>query len=171
MSLYIPKMLVKRRRDPIWFNSDIRHQLKCLRTLKRRYRFHSTPQRENKIHQLEDSLQRKLILAKSNYETRLVESYQTSNCSKIFTYIRSISNQNVLPSTLYLDDTHAISDIEKASLFNFYFYSVFTRSMFQLPPLHELGLPESFISDVNICDSDVFNVLRSLNETKAMHGL
>ena len=49
MSLYyIPKMLVKHRRDPIWFNSDIRHQLKCLRTLKRRFRFHSTPQRENK---------------------------------------------------------------------------------------------------------------------------
>ena len=74
----------------------------------------------------------------------------------------------MLPSTLYLDDTHAISDIEKASLFNFYFYSVFTRSTFQLPPLHELELPESFIGDVNICDSDVFNVLRSLDETKAM---
>ena len=93
----------------------------------------------------------------------------SSSCAgKCHNYICSISNQNVLPSTLYLDDTHAISDLEKASLFNFYFYSVFTRSTFQLPPLHELGLPESFISDVNICDSDVFNVLRSLDETKAM---
>ena len=77
MSLFIPKKQVKCRRDPIWFNSDIRHQLKCLRTLKRRSRLNSTPQCENKIQQLEDSLQLKLGLAKSHYETKLIESYHT----------------------------------------------------------------------------------------------
>ena len=81
MSLYIPKMMVKGRQDPVWFNSEMRHHLKRLRTMKRRFRFHATPQLESKIpvHQLNDFLQQKLILAKLNYETRLIETYQSSN--------------------------------------------------------------------------------------------
>ena len=55
MSLYIPKMMVKRRQD------EIRHHLKRLRTMKRRFRFHATPPLESKIHQLDDFLQQKLI--------------------------------------------------------------------------------------------------------------
>ena len=49
MLLYIPKMMVKRRQDPVWFNSEIRHHLKRLRTMKRRFRFHATLQLESKI--------------------------------------------------------------------------------------------------------------------------
>ena len=74
----------------------------------------------------------------------------------------------MLPPILFFDDTHATSDSEKATLFNFYFFSVFTRSTFQLPLLHEVPLPESYICDVNISESDVFKVLQCLDETKAM---
>ena len=168
MSLYIPKMLLKRRQDPVWFNSEKRHHLKRLRTMKRRFRFHATPPLKSKIHQLDDFLQQKLILAKSNYETRLIETYQSSNSSKIFSYIRSLSTQNMLPSTLYLENILATTDFEKASLFNLYFHSVFTKSAFQLPQLNELDLPESFICDINVSESNVFNILQSLDVSKAM---
>ena len=115
--------------------------------MKRRFRVHATLQLESKIHQLDDFLQQKLILAKSNYETRLIETYQSSNSSNIFSYIRSLSTQNMLPSTLYLENILATTDFEKASLFNLYFHSVFTKSTFQLPQLNELDLPESFICE------------------------
>ena len=42
MLLYIPRMLVKRRQGPKWFNSDVRHHQKCLRTLKRKFNIHPT---------------------------------------------------------------------------------------------------------------------------------
>ena len=108
------------------------------------------------------------ILAKSNYETRLIETYQSSNSSKIFSYIRSLSAQNMLPSTLYLENILATTDFEKASLFNLYFHSVFTKSAFQLPQLNEFDLPESFICDINVSESNVFKILQSLDVSKAM---
>ena len=56
----------------------------------------------------------------------------------------------MLPSTLYLENILATTGFEKASLFNLYFHSVFTKSTFQLPQLNELDLPESFICDINV---------------------
>ena len=125
MSLYVPRILVKRRQDPKWFNSNIRHHQKCLRMLRRRFIVQPTLQRENKIRHMENLLQSKLVQAKSDYESELIESHHISNSSAIFSYIRSIS---VLPSTLHLDDVFAVSDSEKESLFNTYFHSVFTSS-------------------------------------------
>ena len=117
---------------------------------------------------MESLLQSKLIQAKSDYESKLIESHNISNSSAIYSYIRSISNQNILPSTLFLDNTIAVSDADKASLFNKYFHSVFTRSSFQLPPISELETPSIFISDINISEVDIYRVLRSLDVTKAM---
>ena len=116
---------------------------------------------------MESLLQSKLVQAKSDYETKLIESHNISNSSAIYTYIRSISNQNVLPSTLFLDDNFAVSDTDKAYLFNKYFHSVYTRSSFQLPPISELETPSIYISDIN-SEVDVYRVLRSLDVTKAM---
>ena len=167
MLLYIPRMLVKRRQGPKWFNSDVRHQQKCLRTLKRKFNIHPTQERKNKILKMERLLQSKLVQAKSDYETKLIESHNSSNSSAIYSYIRSISNQSVIPPTLHLDNIVAVSDSDKASLFNGYFHSVFTRSSFQLPPSRELETPPSILSDIAISELDVFRALRSLDVTKA----
>ena len=96
MLIYVPKKLVKRRQGPKWFNSDIRHHLKCLRSLKRKFTTHPTKNRESKIHEMENLLQLKLSQAKSNYETKQINS-QSSNPAAIYSYIRSISHENALP--------------------------------------------------------------------------
>ena len=155
MLLYMPKILVKRHQGPKWFNSDIRHHLKCLRTLKRKFKNQPTQIRESKINHLQN-LQSKLMQAKSEFETKLIEAHQISNSSALYSYIRSISYQNALPSTLYLDDLSAVSDTDKASLFNQFFYSVFTRSNFQLPPLHELTTHPSPISEASLLNWTCF---------------
>ena len=167
MLIYVPKILVKRRQGPKWFNSDIRHHLKCLRSLKRKFTTHPTKNRESKIHEMENLLQLKFSQAKSNYETKLINS-QSSNPAAIYSYIRSISHENALPSTLYLDNTSTVCDTDKATLFNEFFYSVFTRSSFQLPPLNNLMMTSSSLCDISFSELDVFRVLRSLDVSKAM---
>ena len=164
MLLYVPKILVKRHQGPKWFNSDIRHHLKCLRSTKRKFTRHPTEHRESKIHQMESLLQLKLSQAKSKYENKLIES-QSSNPSAIYSYIRSISHENDLPSTLYLDHTSAVCDADKATLFNQFFFSVFTRSLFQLPPL---TITSSSLCEICFSELDVFRVLQSLDVSKAM---
>jgi hypothetical protein len=75
MSLFIPKILVKRRQGPKWLNSDIRHHLKCLRSLRRKFKSHPTSQRCTKIMNLERLLQCKLAQAKTDFETNLIDSH------------------------------------------------------------------------------------------------
>ena len=101
-------MLVKRRQGPKWFISDVRHHQKCLRTLKRKFNIHPTQERKNKILKMERLLQSKPVQAKSDYETKLIESHNSSNSSAIYSYICSISNQSVIPPTLHLDNIVAV---------------------------------------------------------------
>ena len=63
MSLFIPKMLIRRCQSPKWFNSEIRHYQKCLRSMRRRLKAHPTLQRLNKVKHMENLLQSKLIQA------------------------------------------------------------------------------------------------------------
>ena len=67
-----------------------------------------------------------------------------------------------------LDNTSAATDSEKASLFNKYLYSVFTKSSFQLPPVSELKRPQTHMGEVTITEVDVFQALKALNMSKAM---
>ena len=112
MSLYIPKVLVKRHQNPKWFDSDIRHHLKCLRTLKRKHRSKPSVHRQSKIHSMESILQSKLVLAKTSFENNLIESHQRTKSPAVFSYIRSVSCQNTIPSTVNLDDSFAVTDVD-----------------------------------------------------------
>ena len=82
--------------------------------------------------------------------------------------INSITRHDAVPQNVSLDSQRATSDIEKANLFNTFFYSVFTQSSFNLPPLGSLPIPPSTICDITISESDVYDALTSLNPTKAM---
>ena len=73
-----------------------------------------------------------------------------------------------LPLSMHFDSLFAITDSAKASLFNNYFYSIFTRSSFVLPTTDELPSVDSLISDVSVSDSDVYSELTKLDTSKAM---
>ena len=60
------------------------------------------------------------------------------------------------------------SDQDKTTLFNSYFHSVFTNSTFSLPSISDLPKPHSILSDISITEDDVFQVLTSLDPSKAM---
>ena len=147
MFLFVPK--VWHCHDPKWFNSEIRHHLKCLRSMRKKYKLHPTPQRRDKINNSEILLQCKMEQAKVAYETDLIESHQTHSSTTIYSYIRSMSGLNALPSIMHLHNIAAATDNKRAYLFNQYFHSVFTDSSFALPPFSELNHPHQFISHLN----------------------
>ena len=97
-----------------------------------------------------------------------------TNIEFVWSYIKSLLYEAMslyIPRILikrrqgpkWFDNTFAASDLDKASLFNKYFHSVFTRSSFQLPPIGELETPPSSLSDISISELDVFRALRSLD--------
>ena len=91
MSLFTPKVLIKRCKDPKWFDSDIRHNLTCLRTLKRKFKSRPTSQRGNKMCDLELLLQSKIVNAKTNFKNNLIESRVSSS---VFSYIYTFRIQS-----------------------------------------------------------------------------
>ena len=169
MFLFTPKIFVSHRHDPKWFNSEIRHHLKCLRSMRRKFKSHPTFHMDNKIQQSEKLLQSRIEQAKVVYESKLIESHlpRPHGSSVIYSYIRSISGQNALPAVLTLDSKSATSDEDKASLFNQYFHSVFTKTSLPLLPINEFIQPHTFIDAVTFDELDVFNALRSVDGSKA----
>ena len=75
-----------------------------------------------------------MAYAKSDYEANLINTYAPKNATKIYQYINSITGQNNIQITVNYRSSSAMTDQDKASLFNLYFHSVFTQSTFILQP-------------------------------------
>ena len=67
---------------------------------------------------------------------------------------------------MYLNSIPAITDSEKASIFNQYFHSVFTSSSYVLPPM-TFPTPNATLNNIDITEEDVFDALYSLDPSKA----
>ena len=167
MDIYIPKVHLKPHKHPKWFTADIRHMLNCIRTLRRKCNNHPTYCNLSKLQSLENELQNKLTAAKCSYEKFLIETFSKENSSKIYRYISTLTSYGTIPPIVTLNSSTATSDGDKATMFNTFFHSVFTHSPFNLPPLEELPIPCSTITDISISESDVYNAF-SLNTTKSM---
>ena len=64
-------------------------------------------------------------------------------------------------------ESSASDDVARANLFNDFFQSVFTRSLFNIPATDNSGRSET-LSSVDIIDTEVYEALVSLDHTKAM---
>ena len=168
MHLHIPTVKLRKECYPKWFDSDLRHFLNCLHTLKRRYHCHPTPHILSKPRALESDLQLKLVAAKTSFETKLIQGASPKDNCKILKYIRYVSHQKCLPPTISFESLTAASDGDKANLFNAYFHSVFTKSSYILLHVDMLPSPQSTLSDISISEDDIYSALVSLDPTKSM---
>ena len=107
----------------------------------------------------EVALQKQMSSAKALYETVLIKSFSQNDPSKIYKYIDKVTGHNSIPISVSYK-----SDLEKASLFNKYFNSIFTRSTYTLPGLMS---PKCTCKDIAINEEEVFRVLSTLDPTKA----
>jgi len=119
--------------QPRWFTSTLRHNVKCVRTLKKKYLRSLTENNKTRLQTAEKNLSNEFLQAKSTYESTLIHNFGSSNDSKIYQYITNITNSHLIPLTVHLDSSSAQDDFSKATLFNHYFHSVFTTSKLDLP--------------------------------------
>ena len=99
--------------------------------------------------------------AKSDYEANLINTYAPKNATKIYQYINSITGQNNIPITVNYRSSSAMTDQDKASLFNLYFHSVFTQSTSILPSANELPTSKH-CEDIVISEGDVHQILSNI---------
>ena len=105
MQLFIPVRKIHANQHPPWFNSDIRHNIKQLRTLRRRYKQHPTHRISCTINSLELTLQNKINAAKQSFEYNLINCHATTSNSKIFKYLKSIRKSNNVPSVIQFESS------------------------------------------------------------------
>jgi len=92
MHIFIPMNKIHSNQQHIWFNSEITHCIKQLKTLRRRYKCHPTHHILNRINSLENILQDKINIDRQNFECNLISSYALTNNKNI--YILKIKHQD-----------------------------------------------------------------------------
>ena len=111
--------------------------------------------------------------AKSDYESSLASNYAHMNNNKIFQFISSIKGRESFPAKMCYNDEYASTDLDKAQLFNKYLYSVFSSSTNTTANIPDSQLNKQTItnnqtnSDIYFSDSDIFELLTSLDVGKA----
>ena len=96
MHIFVSKFKLKSSQSPKWYTSNIQHQIKCLRTLRKKYK--SRPTEYNLLHikTAEQTFQSSIQQAKANIEAKLVNTFAFSNDSKIFQYVRNLTFYKIL---------------------------------------------------------------------------
>ena len=158
---------IKDTNQPKWFNSTIRHKIKCLGTLKRKHNRHPTNNTMLKVTNLQEELQSMIAEAKSEFESNLALTYAHTNNNKIFQYISSIKGHDRHPNQMFYNKKKASTDSEKTQLFNDYFYSVFSSSDQPINDFDTTPSSDDSLHDIVMSQSDVFDIFTSLDANKA----
>jgi len=111
-------------------NTNIKHQLNCIRILRKKELRSPTDCNTSRLLEAELRLSRDIAQAKSNYESKLIQDFACHNQSRIRSLRKS---SDTLPPSVIYNDSIASDDTIKSSLFNKFFYSVFTTSHINTP--------------------------------------
>jgi len=90
-----------------------------------------------------------------------LQEFAFSKNYKIHEYIKSLRKEDSLPSTMTNSTTAATKDLEKATLFNEYFYSVLTTSNHD-SPIVDSATHAAAITNIDISVTEVYTALASL---------
>ena len=162
-----PITRARRTPYPKWFDSNIRHKINKLRSLRKLCRRKPSPDNLLKVSFEEIQLQDNISFAKSEFENNLVYSFAFNHDHKIYRYIRNLSGQSQLPATMYFGSEEVSEDVDKANFFNRFFHSVFNdRST--LPSYESSTIPADSLSSISISIHDTWDALVTLDTTKAM---
>ncbi len=151
----------------MWYDSTTRHRINRVRSARKKARLHPTTNNTNKLETAEKELISHMIVTKANYETSLVNEFASSNCNKIYKYIRSTSGADGLPSAMHNESTSVTSDLDKATLFNNFFESVHSKALPNVTVQSRSLLPTPVLNDFQISETDVLAALSHLDPSKA----
>ena len=104
--------------------------------------------------------------------TKTPNNYNCNNTTlykiNFFSHVKSITKQGQLPPKLSLQSKTASSDPEKASLFNEYFYSVYSPASPNTIHTTDATTPAVCLTQIEISVHDTFAILSALNPSKAI---
>ena len=164
--LFIPKKKFSSKSSPRWFNSNIRHKLNEIRTLRRSIKRNSTPLKLDKLNRLESYLEAPMLSAKVDYESRIVNCF-ASNPQKLYGHLRSMKAINAPNFVVYKSST-LFDPVAKAEAFNNFFNSTYTSSQFSMPPLDCMPTPSTQLSHCEVSPEEVYQALSYLDPGKAV---
>ncbi len=81
--------------------------------------------------------------------------------------MNSILHNNSLPVAMHLNSHTATSDSDKASLFNEFFESVYSKPTSFVAHTHTIGAQTPVLNNIVITDTEVYTALSSLDPCKA----
>ena len=113
----------------------------------------------------EKALQSEIEKSKQEIEADLIRQFEHSNNNEIYKYISNLTNTRGLPDTMTNGNDTVTGGPEIANYFNKYFYSVFTKDDSQ--PQQPEFVSSFSTESISFSVSDVFNIMSTLNTTKA----
>ncbi len=167
MDLLIPKVRLRANNSPKWLIATIRHKLNCTHHLRKQAKRHPSVTNQRKLDHSELELQDAMKVMKSEYESNLIQEFAFSKNYKIYEYIKGLRKEDSLPPTMSDGTTTATEDHEKVTLFNKYFFSVFTSSSYCLPSMEDSTTPGAAITNIDMSDTEVYQALAALDPSKS----
>ena len=157
---------------PKWFTPQIRHQVKCVKSVCRKCTNHPTSHLIDKLSVLEQNLRADICSAKQQFELDLTLDLVESPSPNIYKYLRHLTKSPSIPSSMTSHDgsERASSDDSIALFFNNFFYSVFRPSDSGRMNLNDFPPHSSTDTNdrINFSEQDVYTELCKLNPSKAM---
>ena len=165
--LFVPKFKIPKKPHPKWFDSVVRHQLNCTRTLRKKSRLRPTVTNQLKLLVAETELQSAMLTAKEHYMHQISSEFG-QNPRKLYGHLRSLTTTKTRPDFFIVNGSPIYDPQQVANAFNHFFHSTFSSpSDFALPSTSDLPTPCSQLSTVEITRTDVYTALCALDETKA----
>ena len=165
---YIPLLKVRKNPFPKWYTPGIIHSINKIRSLQKliNSKHPPSPSLLDKLDMLQSNLTEDLASAKDEYQFRLVETYSNDSAA-LFRHLSDIVSSTAIPASVYLDNIQESEPVAKCALFNTFFNSTFSNPVLSPPP-GPGHLPDSFFDQLVISESDVYEVLSSLDPLKAV---
>ena len=116
MNFYIPKVRLRKHQYPQWFTPELRHLTKCACSFKKRISHCPTNTLKENSLTWNALYETKCYLPSLHLKRISLSISLVKQNSKIYDYIRKLSNSNSMPSCAHLESSLVTSDQEKAAL-------------------------------------------------------
>ena len=103
ISSNIPKVRLRAYQYTKWFSPELRHKLKCLHTLQKKYKHSPTSHNLDGLNHAEAQFQLNIDSTKFNYDANLIHGFANHNNSKIY---RVLQRPKIFP--MYFILTHPL---------------------------------------------------------------
>ena len=103
ISLFAPSKKYKPYKSPVWFNTDIRHKLHILHSLRKKQKRTNSTISSERVASAELSMEAQMTEPKSKDESKLVNDLAFSNSGNIYSYLKSFSKNYDFPPPLSLE--------------------------------------------------------------------